>query len=411
MGILTVSEVTAYIKRWMDKDALLSSVYVRGEVSNFKRHSSGHCYFTLKDAGAVLRVVLFRSRAQYLKFEPQNGLQVIVSGRLSVFERDGQYQLYGERMSPDGLGELALAYAQRKEKLEKEGLFRTERKRPLPLLPQAVGVVTSRTGAAVRDIRSVAKRRFPGMPLLLAPVTVQGPGAAAEIAAAIALLAAHPQVEVLIVGRGGGSMEELWAFNEEVVVRAIAASPVPVISAVGHETDVTLADFSADVRAATPSQAAELAVPDRQDLLRRSRQLQLRLRQILAAGLQQRRQQLAQLLRAPVFTKPELLLAPQRQALDLLRERLQRAATRQHAEKQRLFALTGQKLALLNPLGQLQRGYCLLQDGRTGDAVRSVRQLSPGAAVTARLHDGTARMTVVEIGEETLNGATEKSRP
>ena len=397
MGILTVSDVTAYVKRWMDKDALLSSVYVRGEVSNFKRHSSGHCYFTLKDTGAVLRAVLFRSRAQYLKFEPQNGMQVIVSGRLSVFERDGQYQLYGDRMTPDGIGELSLAYAQLKDKLEREGLFQKEKKRPLPLLPRAVGIITSPTGAAVRDIRTVAKRRFAGIPLVLAPVVVQGPAAAGEITAAIRLLASHPLIDVLIVGRGGGSIEELWAFNEEAVVRAIAASPIPVISAVGHETDFTLADFAADMRAATPSQAAELAVPDRFELERRLQQGKIRLHQALSNDLLRRRQHLIQLGKSSVFTKPERLLAPQRQSLDHLQERLVRAAARQSDEKKRQWLLVSQKLALLNPLGMLQRGYAFLSLEETGEPIRSVEQVGLDSQLNARVQDGALRLRVMEI--------------
>ena len=397
MGILTVSDVTAYVKRWMDKDALLSSVYVRGEVSNFKRHSSGHCYFTLKDAGAVLRAVLFRSRAQYLKFEPQNGMQVIVSGRLSVFERDGQYQLYGDRMTPDGIGELSLAYAQLKDKLEREGLFQKEKKRPLPLLPRAVGIITSPTGAAVRDIRTVAKRRFAGIPLILSPVAVQGPAAAGEITAAIRLLASHPLIDVLIVGRGGGSIEELWAFNEEAVVRAIAGSSIPVISAVGHETDFTLADFAADMRAATPSQAAEFAVPDRVELERRLQQGQFRLRQALANDLLRRKQHLRQLWKASVFTKPERLLAPQRQSLDGLQERLVRAAARQCEEKRRQWLLVSQKLALLNPLGMLQRGYAFLSLEETGEPIRSVEQVFVDSQLNARVQDGALRLRVMEI--------------
>lgn len=397
MGILTVSDVTAYIKRWMEKDGLLSSVYVRGEVSNFKRHSSGHCYFTLKDAGAVLRAVLFRSRAQYLKFEPQNGMQVIVSGRLSVFERDGQYQLYGDRMTPDGIGELSLAYAQLKDKLEREGLFQQERKRSLPLLPRAVGIITSPTGAAVRDIRTVTKRRFAGIPLVLAPVSVQGPAAAGEITAAIRLLASHPLIDVLIVGRGGGSIEELWAFNEETVVRAIADSALPVISAVGHETDFTLADFAADVRAATPSQAAEIAVPDRLELERRLQQGQVRLHQAINNDLLRRRQRLSQLIKSPVFTKPERLLAPQRQALDNLQERLIRAAARQTDEKKRQWLLVSQKLALLNPLGMLQRGYAFLSQEDTGEPIRSVEQVTVDSYLEARVQDGALRLHVMEI--------------
>jgi exodeoxyribonuclease VII large subunit len=249
VNILSVGAVTRYIKTLFEQDGTLADVMVRGEISNFKRHYSGHCYFTLKDSDATLRAVMFRGRAQLLRFEPKDGLKVIAGGQISVFERDGQYQLYVDQLIPEGVGELSLAFAQLKDKLTAEGLFDDARKRPLPALPQAVGIVTSPTGAAVRDIITVAKRRHPGVQLILIPVQVQGPEAPGQIVKALGILNRLRQTDVIIVGRGGGSIEELWAFNDESVVRAIAASELPVVSAVGHQTDFTLADFAADLRA------------------------------------------------------------------------------------------------------------------------------------------------------------------
>lgn len=291
MAILSVAAVNRHIKALLEQDETLAGVLVRGEISNFKRHYSGHCYFTLKDSEATLRAVMFRSRAQLLKFEPKDGLKVIAGGRVSVFERDGQYQLYVEQLVPEGMGELSLAFAQLKDKLAAEGLFDESRKRPLPLLPRTVGIITSPTGAAVRDIVTVAKRRYPGVQLILNPVQVQGADAPPQIAAGIGLLNRHGRAEVIIVGRGGGSIEELWAFNDEQVVRAIAASNIPVISAVGHQTDYTLADFAADRRAATPSQAAEIAVPDVREMARYIQTLRTMLEKYIlgiAAGRRER---------------------------------------------------------------------------------------------------------------------------
>ena len=261
MAVHSVSDVNRYLKDLLAGEPLLQGISVRGEISNFKQYPSGHCYFTLKDTNSALKCVMFRSRAQYLRFLPQNGMQVVAGGSIAVYERDGVYQLYVDNLIPEGTGDLALAFEQLKEKLAAEGLFDPARKQPLPAFPKKIGVVTSSAGAVLRDIYRVSKRRWPGIQLVLYPVQVQGEGAAEQIARGIDFFAEEYAVDVIIAGRGGGSMEDLWAFNEEPVVRAIAACPVPLISAVGHETDFTLADFAADVRAATPSQAAELAVP------------------------------------------------------------------------------------------------------------------------------------------------------
>ena len=260
--IYSVSELNLMIKGLLEGNRTFTNIQIQCEISNFKRYSSGHCYFTLKDAGGVLKAVMFRNQARSLRFEPQNGDTVVAIGRVGVYERDGVYQLYTDLLLPLGAGDLMLAYEELKKKLTEEGLFDSERKRELPLNPKTVGMITSPSGAAVRDMTTVARRRNRGIKLLLFPVKVQGDGSAAEIVRAIRFMNKHRLADVLIVGRGGGSIEELWAFNEEPVVRAIAASEIPVVSAVGHETDFTLSDFAADSRAATPSQAAELVVAD-----------------------------------------------------------------------------------------------------------------------------------------------------
>lgn len=359
MQIYSVLDLTRYIKQVFDKDRTLGSVFVRGEISNFKRHSSGHCYFTLKDREAVLRSVMFRGRAQFLKFVPLDGMKVVAGGHITVFERDGQYQLYVEHLIPDGVGELNLAFAQLKEKLAAEGLFAEERKKMLPLLPRKVGIITSDTGAAIRDIITVAKRRHPGIILHLYPVAVQGPEAPGQIAHAIRSMNEYGEADVLIVGRGGGSLEELWAFNEEQVVRAIAESYLPIVSAVGHETDFTLADFAADKRAATPSQAAEIAVPDVQEMKRYLLALRAMLISHSTTKIKDSRRRLLQLRQSAVLQRPLELLASRQQTVDVLKERLRYAMEQQYRQKQYVFQLAGEKLAMLNPLGVLGRGYSI----------------------------------------------------
>jgi len=273
---LTIKEVNRYIKDLLSGDSLLSNLWVKGEISNFKQHSSGHVYFTLKDNSGSLKCVMFRSRAHYLKFKPVHGMQVLVSGYISVFERDGQYQLYAEEMLPAGAGALHLAYEQLKERLTQEGLFAQSRKRRLPFLPLSLGIVTSLTGAALRDILSIVKRRSPQTNVLIVPAVVQGEEGPRSICQALDKIY-KKQIDVIIVGRGGGSLEELWCFNNEQVVRKISESPVPIVSAVGHETDFTLSDFAADCRAATPSMAAELVVPRREELKIQTNQFKHRL--------------------------------------------------------------------------------------------------------------------------------------
>ena len=300
--VLTIGQLNAYVKSLLDGDDNLNHVYVSAEISNFTNHyRTGHFYFSLKDENAVIRAVMFRSSAQRLKFLPQDGMRVIVRGRVSLYERDGQYQLYVDDLQPDGVGALNLAYEQLKEKLSKEGLFAPERKKTLPRYPMRVGVVTSPTGAAVRDIINVLSRRFPLAQIILQPVQVQGADAPGQIADAIRLFNEKKAADVLIVGRGGGSLEELWAFNEEEVARAVAASEIPVVSAVGHETDFTICDFAADLRAPTPSAAAELCVPDAQGELARVQMLRHSVFQLVQRRMESEQQRLDTLsARAPI---------------------------------------------------------------------------------------------------------------
>ena len=357
MAVHSVSDVNRYLKDLLAGEPLLQGISVRGEISNFKQYPSGHCYFTLKDANSALKCVMFRSRAQYLRFLPQNGMQVVAGGSIAVYERDGVYQLYVDSLIPEGTGDLALAFEQLKEKLAAEGLFDPARKQPLPTFPKKIGVVTSSAGAVLRDIYRVSKRRWPGIQLVLYPVQVQGEGAAEQIARGIDFFAEEYAVDVIIAGRGGGSMEDLWAFNEEPVVRAIAACPVPLISAVGHETDFTLADFAADMRAATPSQAAELAVPDRSEVMRQLENLTGQLTRQVQRELALRRQRLEGLLNSRVMREPQSMLAERRQRLDFLLAGLQRTAKVELQSKQHKLGLILNRLAAINPAAVLGRGY------------------------------------------------------
>lgn len=402
MSILSVYEATKYIKQLFDRDKKLASLYIQGEISNYKRHSSGHCYFTLKDSEAIIRAVMFKSRAQFLKFAPYNGMKVIAWGRVTVFERDGQYQLYVEQMVPQGIGELSLAFVQLKEKLAKEGLFDDVRKRPLPLLPKTVGVITSPTGAAVRDIVSVAKRRHPGIQIVLYPVQVQGIDAPAQIVQAIQIFNSIGQTDVIIIGRGGGAIEELWAFNDEAVVRAVAESGIPTVSAVGHQTDYTLTDFAADVRAATPSQAAEMVVPDVRDLIRYIRSLTNALETNILNKLKKNRMRVEQYIESRIFTNPKDFLTSKQQVIDTLNARMEDSLVRSIAEKRYHFRVFGEKLAALNPLAVLERGYGIIQN-KQKKLIRSTDETYLGEKLNIILHKGTLDVEVVGMGE-TVSG-------
>ncbi|MCI7261316.1 MAG: exodeoxyribonuclease VII large subunit [Selenomonas sp.] len=395
MAIHSVSEVNNFIKQLLASTPILSSIMVRGEISNFKCYASGHCYFTLKDASSALKCVMFRSQAQHLRFQPVNGLSVIASGNIAVYERDGVYQLYVDSLAPEGKGDLALAYEQLKNRLAAEGLFAKDRKKALPQFPKKIGVVTSLSGAVLRDIYHVTKRRWPAVQLVLYPVQVQGEFSAKQVALAIEFFNTKYAVDVMIVGRGGGSMEDLWSFNEEVVVRAIAASKIPIISAVGHETDFSLADFAADVRAATPSQAAELAVPDRDELKRYVVRMQRQLAQMARRELNERRLRLQACQKNKLLQRPELLLADRRQRLDNLISKLRQCLDENITVKNHQLSLALEKLSVLNPAKTLQRGFALVEHG--GKIVTRVQEVKKGDKLQLTFSDGKVSVVAADL--------------
>jgi len=397
--LVTVSELTAHLRALIESDPFLGGLWVRGEVSNFRRASSGHCYFTLKDAGAAVRTVLFRSRGRFLSFTPENGMAVRVRGYVSVFDKDGVYQLYAEEIEPDGTGALHRALEQLKARLAAEGLFDSARKRPLPRFPACIGVVTSRTGAALRDIIRITGRRWPLAAIVLAPASVQGATAPEEISRGIALLNACPQVDVIVVGRGGGSLEELWAFNSESVARAVYASRVPVVAAVGHETDRTLVDYVADVRASTPSAAAEMITPDREEVAILLGRLRERLAAAVRRDLARREGRLLDLSARRIFRDPAGVLCGRRaEILDHLTARLVRAALLILREAQvRAGSLAG-RLEALDPHRVLARGYSICTLPETGEIVQDAGRLSPGRKLEITFHRGRAGCTVDEAG-------------
>jgi exodeoxyribonuclease VII large subunit len=398
MNIVSVSEITKYIKQLFEYDSKVTSVFIRGEISNFKKHYSGHCYFTLKDSSATIRSVMFKSRAQFLKFEPKDGMKVIAGGQITVFERDGQYQLYANQLVPEGIGELSLAFAQLKEKLESEGLFADERKQALPQLPKVIGIVTSPTGAVIKDIITVSKRRHPGILLKLYPVQVQGAEAPMQIVHGIEVFNELNNVDVMIVGRGGGSIEELWAFNDERVVRAIAASKIPIVSAVGHQTDYTLADFVADRRAATPSQAAEFVVPDVRELHKYVsvlyNMLEVNMRNLIKNNLKR----VEQSTENRVFKNPYESLTGRQQILDHCIQRLDQAMKKIILGKEQNFKITAEKLAMLNPLAVLARGYSILRT-KNGQLVKNATLLEAGQKIEIILDQGMIEAEIIHIQE------------
>lgn len=370
---LTIKALTKYIKRKFDADPHLSDVFVKGEISNFKRHSSGHMYFTLKDEHARIMGVMFSRAASSLKFTPENGMHVLVKGNITVYEMSGQYQIYITEMQPDGIGELYLAYEQLKAKLEKEGLFHDGRKKPIPAFPETIGVITSPTGAAIRDIITTLERRYPIGKVIVIPALVQGKNASASIVGAIKKANDKNVADVLIVGRGGGSIEELWAFNEEIVARAIAESKIPVISAVGHETDFTIADFAADLRAATPTAAAEMAVPHLKDLLDQLMQRKTRLYQSMAAIVKTGKNKLNYLEQSYLFRNPARIYEQKWLHLDRLTERLHHAQNHILLRKQHRYADLNNSLSRYHPQSMIESGrekvsraeQRLIQESRT----------------------------------------------
>ena len=393
--ILSPSQVSGYIKSWMDRDRLLSGLLVRGELSNYKMYPSGHHYFTLKDSQGALRCVMFRGDAASLRFRPENGMQVIAAGRITVFPRDGQYQLYCVRLTPEGAGDLHVAFEQLKEKLLREGLFDQAHKRPLPAYPRRIALITSPAGAAVRDMLRILGARYPLAQVRVLPVRVQGEGAAEEIAAALDWANLHQAADLIITGRGGGSMEDLWAFNEECVARAIYRSQIPVISAVGHEPDVTIADFVADLRAATPSNGAELAVPDQNELYAWLDGLAKRLEKGTGSLLARRRKDLERLGRSRMLTDQGAYFRDRRLLLDYQGQRLGHGAGQILSRARERLARDSAALDAMSPLKVLGRGYSIARN-ENGTLIASVKDAAPGERLELRLSDGSLACRVEE---------------
>jgi exodeoxyribonuclease VII large subunit len=396
--VISVTQINEYIRSLMDSDRLLNNLAIKGEISNYKLYPSGHHYFTLKDEGGALRCVLFKGNASKLRFRPENGMKIIAMGKISVFPRDGAYQLYCTGLVMDGVGDLYAAFEQLKAKLAAQGLFDPAHKKPIPAYPGTIGIITSAAGAAVHDMLRILKKRYPLTQVRLLPVRVQGVEAPGEIAAAIRYANYYKLADLLIVGRGGGSIEDLWAFNEEVVARAIYDSQIPVISAVGHEPDVTISDFVADLRAATPSNAAELAVPDQDALIQTLDGYSSAMASSLQRQLYNARRHLKVLSESPALQSPENYIQQRKKALQMLQNRLTSAQIQQNnRKKQRFIGLTA-KLDAMSPLKVLTRGYAMAQteDGRL---IRSISDVKPQEQITVSLTDGNFTATVNEVKE------------
>ena len=393
--ILSVSQLNNALRTYIEGNPFFNNICVAGEISNYKLYPSGHHYFSLKDAEAAVSCVLFRSSAGSLRFRPENGMQVLASGRISVYPRDGKYQLYVSAMMPFGAGDLQMAFEQLKAKLDAEGLFLTAHKKQLPAFPKRIALVTSPAGAAVRDMIRILGSRWPLAEVLVVPVRVQGSEAAGEIAEAIRLVNENRLADLIITGRGGGSLEDLWAFNEERVARAIYASGIPVISAVGHEPDVTIADFTADMRASTPSNAAELAVPDREEISARLESLGLRAAGSMSKRLALSRKAVQELGRKRVLQRPEEFFSLRRMDLDMLRERMLSAEERLISGNKQRFLSCVSSMEAMSPLKVLSRGYTLVQAGNER-MVFSAEEARREEELTIRFHDGSVACTVNE---------------
>ena len=396
--ILSITQINEYIQGKMNADPMLTQVAVRGEISNYKCYPSGHHYFTLKDEASALKCVMFKGNAMGLRFRPANGMKVIALGRISVYPRDGAYQLYCTAMSVDGVGDLYAAFEQLKAKLASKGLFDPEKKKKLPKYPGTIGVVTSSAGAAVHDILRILRKRYPLAQVKLLPVRVQGAEAPDEIAAAIRYANAHRLADLLIVGRGGGSLEDLWAFNDERVAYAIYESEIPIISAVGHEPDVTIADYVADLRAATPSNGAELAVPDQEALLQNLDALNGAMAAALSRQLKLAAQRLDALAASPALRGPTAYLERKEKDLRLLKNRMISAQERMISASNARFVSCVAKLDAMSPLKVLSRGYAMAQTGN-GELLRSIHQVNPGVSILVNISDGTITASVLNTKE------------
>ncbi len=394
--VYEVSQINEYLKCRFEEDPFLSDILIRGEISNYKLYPSGHHYFSLKDANGAMRCVMFKGNAFRLRFRPENGMKVIAGGRISVFPRDGAYQLYCTSLILDGVGDLHVAFEQLKAKLQAEGLFDQKRKKPLPRFPQTIAIITSSAGAALRDMLRILRARYPLCKVKLLAVRVQGAEAPAEIAGAIRYANLFQVADLIITGRGGGSIEDLWAFNDERVAYAIANSAIPIISAVGHEPDVTISDFVADLRAATPSNAAELAVPDQIELRQAIRAKQAMMLTLIQKKLKHERQKIDALAHSRCLKSPMNYFADRRMQLDYAHRRFIGASTAFVNKKQERFVRLTAKLDAMSPLKVLSRGYSMAQD-RNGDVVKSIQSVKIGDALALTLCDGKAITTVQEV--------------
>ena len=398
-NVLSITQLTEYIRGRLDDDPFLGQVAVRGEISNYKVYPSGHHYFTLKDEGAALKCVMFKSSAMRLRFRPDNGMKVIAMGKVTVYPRDGAYQLYCAAMAMDGVGDLYAAFEQLKKKLAAQGLFDPAHKKPLPKYPGTIAIVTSSAGAAVHDMLRILRKRYPLTKVRLLPVRVQGAEAPGEIAAAIRYANRYRLADLLIVGRGGGSIEDLWAFNDELVAHAIYESEIPVISAVGHEPDVTISDYVADLRAATPSNAAELAVPDQDALRQNLDAMSSAMASALSRQLKAARQHLNVLSQSPALRSPTGYIEQREKSLELLKNRLVAAQNQSITRKNQRYIAAVSKLDAMSPLKVLTRGYSMAQT-EAGEVLRSVRQVELGERVSVLLSDGKLSATVMDKKEE-----------
>lgn len=397
--VLSIAEINGYISSLLDRDAVLSAVAVRGEISNYKVYPSGHHYFTLKDENASLKCVMFRGNAIRLRFRPENGMRVIAMGKISVYPRDGVYQLYCTALAVDGVGDLYAAFEQLKSKLAAQGLFDDAHKKPLPKYPETIGIITSSAGAAIHDMLRILNKRYPLAKVRLLPVRVQGTEAPEEIEMAIRYANQYSLADLLIVGRGGGSIEDLWAFNDECVARAIFDSEIPVISAVGHEPDVTIADFVADIRAATPSNAAELAVPDK-DVLRQNLDAALSAMSLaLHRQIRLARTKLGTLSDSSVLQAPTQYISQRRSSLDHMHQRMQSVQLQVISRRKQSYISLAAKLDAMSPLKVLTRGYAMVQHQSSKDIIKSVHQIDPGDSVRISLSDGYVDAEVLGFKE------------
>ena len=394
-NVLSVTQLNEYIRNKLDVDPMLGNVAVKGEISNYKVYPSGHHYFTLKDEGGALKCVMFKGNALRLRFRPDNGVKVIAMGKISVYPRDGVYQLYCTAMAMDGIGDLYAAFEQLKKKLASQGLFDPAHKKPIPKYPKTIGIITSSAGAAIHDMLRILRKRYPLAEVLLLPVRVQGVEAPGEIAGAIAYANYHTLADLLIVGRGGGSIEDLWAFNDERVAHAIYNSEIPVISAVGHEPDVTISDYVADLRAATPSNAAELAVPDRDALMQNLDSMESAMVTALNRQIKAARQHLNVLSASPALVSADGYVRQRRKSLELLENRLVSAETRMVEGKKRRYVGAVAKLDAMSPLKVLTRGYALVKT-EDGHLLKSVEQVSSGDRIEVNVYDGKLTASVLD---------------